>query len=133
MAIYNKPIDNNEIVEHVPVIEKNAENPTTIYYAPMSKKENDKFISKLMIVKGTKTIDNTGDAAEILFKQQLRLKDGIVIKNILDNDNKLTNITTVDEAVKWLMRVRGVNLAVANDLEREIRGMSSLDENEIKN
>lgn len=132
MALINKPIDVNEIVEHIPAIEKDAENPTTIYYKPMTKRDNDKFISKLITVKGAKTTDHTDDAAAILFKQQLTSKDGIVIKNVIIND-KLDNITTVDQAVAWLMICRGSNLAVANDLEREIRGISTLDENESKN
>jgi hypothetical protein len=132
MAITNKPIDANEVVEHIPAIEKNAENPTTIYYKPMTKRENDKFISKLMTVKGTKTVDHTDEAAEILFKQQLTSKEGVFIQNVII-DNKLTGICDLGQAVKWLMSLRGENLAVANDLEREIRGMSTLDETETKN
>jgi hypothetical protein len=134
MAVKSKPIT-NEVIGYTPISERNEAKPTTVFYKTMSKAQYDSFVSHLVEMKGSKTIDKTDKAAEILFKQQLAPNpDGIVIANvIIDDTDNIVNIPNISDAVRWLMDLRGKNLTIANEIEREIRGLSTLSEDEIKN
>lgn len=125
-----------ELIKWTPSVDKESTKPTYVNFIPLTKGEYDKYIASLAEMKRNKVIYHSETAFEKLCKLTLTADS---------NGNYLGNVYWKEKGgiKKFLDNVNDKELAIkicagmitddANELEQEMRGQSSLTEEEVKN
>jgi hypothetical protein len=117
---------------YIPKIERESDNPTKIYYMPMTKEQYDDYVDKLVELRRNKVVSHGGKSGRFVYERCLHPNDnGIFIENVFGEDEKLVNIKDKKQAVEFLVNLTDVE--TANEIEQIMRGQSILEEEEAKN
>jgi hypothetical protein len=121
-----------DVVKYIPKSEEGSDKPTIVCFKRMSKGQYDVFMNSLTEMKGRKVISKMGEASKKLFEICLSPDEkGVYIYNVIDEGKEVPQITVLAEAVNFLLSLGDLN--VANEIEAQMRGQSTLSEDEEKN
>jgi len=127
-----KTVPLNEVVTYVPIVERGTAKPTKINFRPLSKRTYDEYLDSLTEQKKNKLVPKIGKSGEFLFRKCLTSdQKGVFIYNAFIDGKEISEITDKEEAIRFLLGLADVE--TANEIEREMRGFSTLDEDEEKN
>ena len=121
-----------DVVKYTPKSEQSSDKPTVVCFKRMSKGQYDAFMNSLTELKGRKVISKMGEASKKLFEICLSPDEkGVFIYNACLDGVELSEIKELNHAVTFLMSLGDIESA--NEIESEMRGQSTLTDEETKN